>query len=266
MNNPDTEIIRKGIVVIQSLAEKDRKTGDELYNDVLRYKEWLEEDSFVTFYNVTSLKEFIDVLVSLSDEMIDGEIFTLHLETHGSEKGIQLSSGECMSWDIFFDNVRPININMGNLLVIVMAMCKGAAIISHIEPEKRAPYKAFVGANRDLNEEEVYIAFNAFYGNYTNMLDIVNGMNALDLEIDGVNPSKKTFWCYSAEHIFDLTFNPDRAPIHFNEMVTKQFNRITSEGINITRDQVKQDIRKMLIDSSVKYKDYFCFKDIFGEN
>lgn len=39
MNTPKTEIKRWGIVVIQSLYPVDRKTGEELFMDILRYKE-----------------------------------------------------------------------------------------------------------------------------------------------------------------------------------------------------------------------------------
>lgn len=38
MNTPDTEIVRKGIIVIESLRNDDDKTGEALYHDQLQYK------------------------------------------------------------------------------------------------------------------------------------------------------------------------------------------------------------------------------------
>ena len=40
MNKPNTEIKRWGIVVVQSLNPNDVKTGENLYHDVLQYKEY----------------------------------------------------------------------------------------------------------------------------------------------------------------------------------------------------------------------------------
>jgi len=265
MNTPDTEITHKGIIVIQSLSKNERKTGDELQKDILQYKEYLHGDSFVDFYNVSSVRDFINTLENIENNMSKGRVFTLHLETHGSEDGIHLASGECMTWRLFFDNIRPINIKMGHLLIIIMAMCKGGSLISYIEPEKRAPFRAFIGAFRDITVDEVIRGFSAFYGSFTSMLDVVEGMKALDAEIDGINPKKKTFWCFSAENIFDSTFNPDRDPKHFNQMVTEQLaNHISRGETYITRAQVDEMIRNLLKQTSDKYRDYYCFNDIFG--
>lgn len=263
MNTPDIEITHKGIIVIQSLKDSERKTGDELNNDILQYKKYLHEDSFVEFYNVTTVKEFIKTLKNIKEKMSKGEIFTLHLETHGSDDGIHLSSGECLTWKQFFDNIRPINIKMGHLLIIVMAMCKGGAIMSYFEPEKRAPYRAFIGANRDVTVDEVARGFSAFYGCYTHMLNIVESMKALDTEIDGISP-KKTFWCFSAEYIFDATLNPDRDSKHFNKSVTEQlYSHIIKGETHHTWAQVEYNLRRFLKETSDKYRDYYCFNDIF---
>lgn len=266
MNTPDTEITHKGIIVIQSLKENERKTGDELQKDILQYKKYLHEDSFVEFYNVTTVRSFIKTLENIKEAMSKGKIFSLHLETHGSENGIHLSSEECMTWKQFFDNIRPVNIKMGHLLIVIMAMCRGGGIISYIEPHKRAPYKAFIGAFRDITVDEVARGFSAFYGRYTNMLDIAEGMEALDAEIDGINPQKKTFWCFSAEDIFDSTFNPDRDPKHFSKMVTEQLINHTIRGETYyTRAKVEHNIRNLLKETSDKWRDFYCFKDIFGK-
>src|SRR5690606_16574054 len=160
----------------------------------------------------------------------------------------------------------PINIKMGHLLIVILSMCKGGAIISYIEPDKRAPYRACIGASRDLTEDEVARGFSAFYDRYTNMLNIAEGMEALDAEIDGINPEKKTFWCFSAESIFDLTFNPDRDPKQFRKIVREQLiNHIARGETHYTWAQVEYKIRNLLKDTSDKFKDYYCFRDVFGK-
>lgn len=264
MNTPDTEITHHGIILIQSLKESDRKTGDELHKDILQYKQYLREDSFVELYNVATVEEFIWTLENINKAMTKGKIFSLHIETHGSEDGIHLASRECMTWKQFYDNIRPINIKMGNLLMVIMSMCKGGALVSYIEPEKRAPYLAFIGAFRNLTEDEVARGFSAFYDRYSNALDISAGMEALDAEIDGINPQKKTFWCLTSESIFDSIFDPDRDPENFRKMVREQlFNHISRGETDYTWARVENNIRNLLRETSKKHKDYYCFKDFY---
>lgn len=57
----DFEIEGYDIIVIQSLKENDRKTGEELYNDILRYKPELNKDVHVQFYNVCNHSELIGI-------------------------------------------------------------------------------------------------------------------------------------------------------------------------------------------------------------
>ncbi len=197
--------------------------------------------------------------------MTEGVIFTLHLETHGSEKGIHLSSGECVPWKLFMDNIRSINIKMCNLLVVNMAMCKGGAILTHIEPEKRAPYLAFIASYRDLTVDEIARGFSAFYNEYSSPLDLSKGMNALTTEIDGNIDGTRTFWILTSEEVFNSTFNPDRDPKHFKLMVEEQYaNRVRKGDKNISFEIVENDIRKMFEEVSAKHKDYYCFKDILN--
>lgn len=265
MNTKYTEITQIGIIVIQSLKKNDRKTGEELTKDVLQYKKYIKEDSFVEFYNVITSKDFTKTLRAVYKSMTKGMVFSLHFETHGSDKGIYLASGEYVKWTNFYKLIRPINIKMGHLLIIVMAMCKGGALISSFEPEKRAPYLAFIGAFRDLTQDEIARGFNSFYNNYTFALDIDKGMKALDLEIDGENPDKKTFWCYTSERVFDEVLDPDRDPENFKQMVEKQLiERIVKYGeTRHSYSSMEQELRKILTDTSKKYRDNYCFKDFF---
>jgi len=143
MNSPNTEIVKKGIIVIESLPNGEIKTGEDLYQDQLRYKEYLNDDIFIKYYAVNSTVEFTAALRRISAEMKEGEIFSLHFEAHGDDDGVGLNSGEIIPWTAFYNLTRPINEKMGHLLIIVMAMCKGGALVSPLDIEKRAPYKVF---------------------------------------------------------------------------------------------------------------------------
>ena len=121
MNKPDTEIKRWGIVMIQSLKTSDKKTGEELYHDILQYKRYYQSEAFSLFYSVASLEDLKLAIQNVLENIQDGDIVTLHFETHGHEGGIALSNGEIVSWRVFYDLIRPINIQIGHLLFVVMS-------------------------------------------------------------------------------------------------------------------------------------------------
>lgn len=263
MNKPETEIKRTGIVVIQSLKETERLTGTELEQDILRYKSYVHKDSFTGFYNAENKEEFISILKSIEDEMKDGEIFTLHLETHGGEDGIFLASGECVTWNVFFDCIRPINVKMGHLLIVVMSMCKGSAILTHLNPDERAPYRAFIGSYRNMYESELANGFAAFYREYTNILDINKGMKALQNELATEKEPNGPFWLFTCEQVFDMTFDADRDPVSFAKVVDNAYMTKRGQGIECTRQSVEEDIRNLFDKTKVEKKPYFCFEDIY---
>lgn len=264
-NNLDIDIKQRGIIVIQSLKETERKTGDELEKDILQYKKFHDEFSFVGFHNAYTKQDFIKTLKDIELKMKNDEIFTLHFETHGGEQGIGLASGEIITWEEFHNCLRPINEKMNNLLLVILGMCKGAAILSFFEPEKRAPFLAIVGSHRNLSEDEVARGFAAFYTEYTDLLDINKGMKALHKEIDGVeNPTSPTLWCFYNKYIFDAILDPERDPIHFQQMVSKVYENEKKKNVNITEDEVEKNIRNMLLETKNKYKDFYCFNDLYS--
>ena len=173
MNQPETNVVKKGIIVIESLPYGEQKTGEELYNDQLRYKEYLNDDVLVKYYTVSSAPEFTAVMKKISAEMKTGEVFSLHFETHGDDKGIALNSGEIVPWKSFYDLIRPINVKMGHLLIIVMAMCKGGALVSYLDIKQRDPYKLFIGAFKDVTVDAIARGFGEFYKKFNSVLDVV---------------------------------------------------------------------------------------------
>ena len=259
---PDTEIKRHRIIVIQSLQSPFKETGRDLYDDILRYKEYLNNDCFSEFYSVENKQEFINTIKSITDTLIDGDVITLHFETHGSKDGVSLNSNEILSWEEFDDVVRPINIKTCNLLVISMAMCYGGALLSHIDPKQRAPYLCFIGSHRKLSEEEIIEGYHKFYENYTSPLDISKAFSSLTSvysERQDTNP----FGLFSQEFIFDATYNPNRDPYNFESIVEQkcfqQYGNTNVENIRHT----EFNLRKLFANIIKTYRNYFLFKDVY---
>lgn len=263
MNKPDTEIEKKGIVLIQSLNESDKKTGTELARDVLQFKSILHDDFFLKSYNVKNKLQFVSRLLNIESGMKDGEVFTLHLETHGSHEGIHVASGECISWSEFFALIRPINIKMGHLLLVVMSMCSGSAMLSHIEPEKRAPYRAFIGAHRIVSELELLQGFSAFYQEYTNLLDIDKSIKALHKELSSSSEPNGPFRLFGAEQVFEMTFDANRDRKHFEKTVEEIYNLQKAKGKECTLKSIEKEIRGILKSEFLTHRSFFCFADLY---
>lgn len=259
MNTPNSEIKRWGIIVIQSLNHSDVKTGEILYHDILQYKYLIKRESFSYFYNVNSSDEFCLAMQTIEKSLSEGDIVTLQIETHGCNEGIGVNNGEIITWNDFYDIIRPINIKTGHLLFVVMAMCNSISVISAINPQKRAPYRAFICTTREVSADEILRGFIAFYDNFFNMLDIAQAINALQEEVTDIN-GQSPFQVLSAENVFDETFNPDR---DITEIVDYQLERLNMPRTDTNITQMSNNIRLLLKAIHDRYYQYYNFKDIF---
>lgn len=259
MNKPNTEIKRWGIVVIQSLNPNDYKTGEILYQDVLKYKKYHKTESFSSFYDVNSPKEFYLTVQIIEKSLSAGDILSLQIETHGCDEGIGFSNGEILKWNDFYDIIRPLNIKTGHLLFVVMAMCKSISMISAIDPEKRAPYRAFVCTTRVVSSDEIYRGFLAFYDNYFNLLDISHALTALQNEVKDDN-GYSPFQVLSAESVFDETFNPNR---NISSLVDNQLEQLNIPITDSTRSIMAYNIKLLLENLHNRFYNYYNFKDLY---
>lgn len=260
----DVKITKIGIIVIQSLREKDQKTGEEVYETFIKDKTSYIAEFISDFKKVDNKEEFLEYLREIDATYEQGTILTLHLETHGSEDGISLSSGEIVSWKEFYDVIRPLNVKMNNLLVVVMAMCYGAALMSYFEPQERAPFLCFVGSTREESEHNISRGFKVFYSVYTSALDIAKAVPLLQTETQD-EEGKSHFWCLKASDIFDAVMNPDRKSEDFSQMASDIFVKERMKGRVCTKEEIQAEMRDRLIQDAQKYRDYYTFTDLMND-
>lgn len=259
MNRKSSVIKRWGIVVIQSLNPNDVKTGEMLYNDILQYKECQKSGSFSSFYNVNSSEAFRLAVKDVEKSLLEGDILTMQFETHGCDEGIGLSNGDILKWKDFYDIIRPLNIKTGHLLFVVMAMCKSIAMISSIDIEKRAPYRAFICTTRVVSPDEIYGGFLAFYEKYFNMLDIEQALIALQEEVKDEN-GHSPFQALSAENVFDETLNPNR---NISDLVDNQIERLNMPKTETIKTMMFDNIRLLLKELHDRFYGYYNFRDLY---
>ncbi len=261
MNKATTEIKRCGIVVIQSLSAEDKQTGKILHDNVLQYKKLQQKNYFCDFYDAKDKEKFANALNEVANNLVLGDIVTIHIETHGCEEGIYLSSKETVLWKEFYDLIRPINIKTGHLLFVVMAMCTSIAMISSIDPKDRAPYRAFICTTCDVCEREILNCFEAFYQEYFNMLDINKAIGALWREAD-TSIGKHHFKILSAEYVFNESLTCEN---NIRELAVCQLQRECQE-IRESKIQDKcTEIRAFLKQLHKKYFDYYNFRDFYND-
>lgn len=220
----------------------------------------IKKESFTQFYDVENKDEFIEVIRLVESNIQEGDIITLQIETHGADEGICLSSGEIVKWSELYDLIRPINIKIGHLLLLVLSMCKSIALISNINLEKRAPYRAVICTTRTMYPDELYDGFMAFYDKFFNLLDIGNAVHDLQKAVvdkDGHSP----FQILSAESVFDETLSTER---NIDDLCILQLKRQRLPCDERAIEQMRLDIRKLFVELKFKYRDYYNFRDLYN--
>lgn len=257
----DIEIKKAGIVIVEWLRPEDENLGRILFDDVVK-KESEKGNYFVKFYSVDTKDQFLAVLQKLVDTTEEGTMFTLHITSHGNEDGIGLDGNDFVCWKEFFNYTRQLNVKMHNTLLIVLSSCVGGGILSYIEPEKRAPYMAFIGNTRSVFIKDAKKGFNLFYEDFyypqdfRKCLDKMNG--AIDFT-EELNPGfKKTkFFLMTAMSSFDDIFNPDRDLQFFNSIVDKLMPPTPDIPQELRREKAKELFRK----KAEELRPYFTFTD-----
>lgn len=246
------------IIVIQSLKKSELETGNSLYNDILKYKQVVKDDIITRYYNISSRNEFAELLRNIEKEIPSNHILTLHMETHGCNEGIGLSSGDLIGWKELFSLIRPINIKTSNLLMIVLSMCNGAAISSLVEPTKRCPYRAFLGFEHEMKAGDLEEVFHAFYEAYDNMLNIDIALKRMI----SVLPKEYKPWFYTAEYIFDKVLNPDTNLDCFNNVIEANYTGYNNRGEPVSKEQFKEEVRQYFMKTAKENRAYYLFQEL----
>lgn len=127
----------------------------------------------------------------------------LHLETHGSPRGLQLASGDFVTWDHLRPALTDINIAARLNLFVMVAARDGLDLLTILRPTHRATARIIIGPNRTLTDGEVERANLAFYTTLFEMSDGIAAYNAMN---DAIEPPSETrqelFTTMSAEVMF----------------------------------------------------------------
>jgi hypothetical protein len=149
---------------------------------------------------VDTRREFEAVLREVAAAAARG--LFLHIEAHGSPEGLELASGEFVSWNTLADLLRPICARSGLHLVVTVAACFGAAFTSQLQATGPAPFLVLFGPNKKIDAGEIERGTRAFYTELLSSRLLKPAWTAMNRAID---PSKNSFAAVPAEAMFKLT-------------------------------------------------------------
>lgn len=133
------------IYVVQFLGANDSKTGTTLYAETI---EPLAQNAGVrsALLDARSRAGLFEALDLIATESAEGRHAPIvHLETHGSIRGIGANDSEIVTWSDLKPKLIAINdISQLNLFVTVAA-CHGLQLLQTLSPIDRAPVWGFLG-------------------------------------------------------------------------------------------------------------------------
>jgi len=222
------------IYVIESLDISDKLTGKELYDDLLRWKDYQFQELSADYFPVKNKIEFFDRLNHIKRECIEKRHSPiLHLEIHGAEDktGLVLQSNELVTWDELYNYLVEINMSVGNNLFLTLAVCHGAHLMQIIRLSNPAPFYGFVGSFDVINVNDLLLRYNEFYEEFFTSFKLEKAMERLHK----ANPDvPSTYKFISSEETF-----------------VKVYNNYIKE--NLSKEGIEKRAKQAIIDEKVTF-------------
>jgi len=264
------------VYVLESLDEtKEKLTGKELYDDLLRWKEFQIADFKAEHIPVDDKAGFLKTLETIKDDCTTtGNYPILHFEIHGSsdKTGLVLKSGELVTWNELYQDLIAINSIIGNNLFITLAVCHGGYIMELIKIDNPAPYWGFIGSFDEIEVPDLLIRYNEFYDVFLRDYDL----NEAVKKLHEVNPSvPSTYRFINSEDMFkDINkkyfkenFSEEQIKLRFEDELKQNNWSIKDRNLkNQYRIKFRTELLKTKKDYFEKHKGAFFMFDNFPDN
>jgi len=201
----DREFHFNKIIVLESLMDDEIKTGENLFNDLLKWKSLEIEGLHSEFKRILNRNDFFEQIKHLKKEVQDEDILPiLHLEFHGDQekKGLTLVNGELINWTELVNTFREINILSKNNFVVSLASCYGFYMNSAVKLKEKAPFWGFIGATKEISSGDIEISFESFFKTLLSTLDF----NLSVKNLNETNGMEYRYAFYQAEEYFNFIF------------------------------------------------------------
>ena len=233
------------IYVVESLIA-ERKTGRELFDDLLRWREMQITELSCQIFQPDTKKDFSDNLTTiLEDTRANGNCPILHIEAHGDRRGLMLASSEYVAWAEMYEYFAQLNMQSRFNLFLTLGICKGAYLMEEIKSDRPAPFWGFIGSFDDLFNNDIIIRYLEFYTEFLSSYDLNRAYENL-LKANPGFTAKYRF--VSSEQTFKNVYR---------KYVETQFS---DEAIKRRFDTTNKEIGKKYADRNTRSKDFIQFK------
>lgn len=255
--------------IVESLPAKEVQTGQILH----KYLQSQLADSALpvdAHYSACSgAHDFREIVASLTDAASRSNLLPiLHIEAHGSpDAGLYFSDNSFLSWLDFCNLVAPLNQATRFRLVVVIAACFGADLLSGVRLSSAAPCFAFIAPSDEVDPGEVMSIFRTLYRTMFNTLDANETFQAVDkvkLETGGVI-------IFTAQHWFDslmsryLSDNVTKRGV--KEFAMRQYRSAKTAGVAADMAVLKRQFKAGLPGIIRTYfESYFMVKEVPGSD
>lgn len=222
------------IYVIESLLD-ERRTGEELYRDIINIRSSCHSNLATEYVQVLSLEDWCYTIEKITQEVKnEGIIPILHIELHGSSNhdGLVLANKDFIPWSNFVSDMRCINIETQNNLLITMGICFGMDILYYTSLEEPSPFFGIIGSLYALQNDDIYIRYSEFYNEFLQSFDITKSLLCL------------------------FRANPDRPQEYSFVNAPELFRRIYKKYLEtqFTTDAIKKRISDTIMEDETKCK------------
>lgn len=256
------------IVIIESLELGDRKTGRQVFDDLEFLKIYQPEKLTTEYSEVSNKSEFIRHVKKLMvDARLNGIYPILHIDTHGSEYGIQFSQNNYIKWHELLDSLSQLNLIMKGNLLVVLASCYGAHIIRHISNIPRAPFWGLIAPYEKTFPDNIYTGLIKFYTSICSeksSAEIVSALNTNSTQNDLKFFTAELLFVKAAEIAVSIFQNKESLGKRIKSMTQKlraQGGVFDKTEKQLTSQFVSDQMRKFEADL-----EKFMLVDLFPEN
>ena len=199
---PEEDLRINGVWVIESLRPADMRTGTELHDAILVPFTDKHKNLKVFLSTPRTKAQLFELLARIRRECEKGLTPILHFEVHGSCEGLELTSGELVGWQELKSAFIEINIATKFNLLVVLAACDGAHLVSILRPNDRAPMWAVIGPTADIFPDQLLAGYSAFYNALLTSLKGFEALRVLNASLTG----RTQYAFYTAEYMFSRVY------------------------------------------------------------
>lgn len=193
------------VVVLESLPDSEMKTGKQIYDDQLMHINAEYPILKSELVQVKTSGEFVDALRQLTHQVNEQNVIPLlHIECHGSKRGLKMADGTMLPWARLKNELIPLNRATKLNLVVVVGACNGGHLIGTASHMDGAPFFGVIGVDGEITSGDLERRFKSFYRTLFETAGDANA--ALDSLNQGADDPSQKFMFLGARRFFAESF------------------------------------------------------------